>query len=644
MSLCSRGVFCGVFLLLTILPGFGQTSEVKKLTPEQLIATRTIRELEWSPDGSRLAFTVSEPPKGAGRLKHLWVYETSTGRVRQFTFSEKSEEHPRWSPDGKTLAFLSDREESKHIFLIPADGGEAHILTGGKRAIQSFEWSPDGKSIAFLASEPKNEADEKKEKDKDDARVVDREDKRVHLSLVEVPSGKLREIIGSPWQFDELQWFPSGDSLLVSATDHPESDQDTNRIFKVNLADGKMQLITAPKASYGEIRVVPGGKSISYIGCREDGPAPHDLYLLGPNGGQPRNLTAKTLDRPVEKFEWQAGGDGLAITSQGFRHRLQTIDAEGKATILLSPPGSVWDAQASKTGAIAFVSESFTQPEELWLSDSKNPPRRVSELNATAAKLPVVSPEFIHYKTFDGREIEGALLKPKDSDGKSKLATVLLIHGGPTGNWTDHFDPWGQLLVSAGYAVFYPNVRGSTGYGYDFMVLNRADWGGGDFKDVMAAADDLVARGIADPERLGIAGWSYGGYMAEWAITQTNRFKAAVSGAGMADLATEYGTEEHPSYDEWFYGLPYEKPEGFVRSSPITHIKNAKTPTLILQGEADTVDPLSQSQMLYRALKRYGVPAELVQYPREPHGLHEEKHLSDRLRRLVDWFEKYMKP
>jgi dipeptidyl aminopeptidase/acylaminoacyl peptidase len=640
----SEARLCALLVFLSVAPTAVSQTAPRKLTPEELIATRTIRELQWSPDGSRLAFTVSEPPQGSGRVKHIWIYETGTGKVRQFTFSEKSEEHPRWSPDGRTLAFLSDREETKHIFLIPADGGEAHVLTTGKRAIQAFEWSPDGKSVAFLAAEPKSDADEKKEKDKDDARVVDREDKRIHLWLAEVPSGKIREITGSPWQFEELQWFPAGDSLLVSATDHPESDQETNRIFKVNVADGKMQLMAAPKGPYGSIRIAPDGKSVSYIGCREDGPAPHDLYLLVLDGGQPRNLTAKTLDRPVERFQWQPGGGWLAITSEGFRHRLQTIDAEGKARVLLSPPGSVWDAQASKSDAIAFVSENFTQPEELWLWDGKNNPRRVSDLNEAVAKLPLAAPDFMHYQTFDGRRIEGALLKPKAYDGKSRLATVLLIHGGPTGNWTDHFDPWGQLLVSAGYAVFYPNVRGSTGYGYDFMVLNRADWGGGDFKDVMAAADDLVARGIADADRLGIAGWSYGGYMAEWTITQTNRFKAAVSGAGMADLAAEFGTEEHPSYDEWFYGLPYEKPEGFVRSSPITHIRNAKTPTLILQGEADTIDPLGQSQQLYRALKRYNVPVELVQYPREGHGLKEEKHLADRLRRIDEWFEKYMKP
>jgi dipeptidyl aminopeptidase/acylaminoacyl peptidase len=192
--------------------------------------------------------------------------------------------------------------------------------------------------------------------------------------------------------------------------------------------------------------------------------------------------------------------------------------------------------------------------------------------------------------------------------------------------------------------VIYPNVRGSTGYGHRFVEMNRGDWGGGDFKDVMAGVDYLIKQGLADTDRLGIAGWSYGGYMAEWAITQTNRFKAAVSGAGMADLASEFGTEDNSAYDEWFYGTPYERPEGFIKSSPITNIKNARTPTLILQGEDDLTDPIGQSQQLYRGLKHYGVETELVVYPREPHGLREEKHLLDRLNRIVAWFDAHLKP
>jgi dipeptidyl aminopeptidase/acylaminoacyl peptidase len=246
------------------------------------------------------------------------------------------------------------------------------------------------------------------------------------------------------------------------------------------------------------------------------------------------------------------------------------------------------------------------------------------------------------YKSFDGLEIEATLLKPSTYDGKSKLPLIALIHGGPTGAWESSIEAWGQLLVARGYAVFYPNIRGSIGYGEKFLESNRADWGGGDFKDVMSGIDDLANKGIADLGRLGIGGWSYGGYMSEWAITQTPRFKAAVSGAGMANLISEYGTEQRPSYDEWFWGVPYEKPTGFLNSSPFLHLKNVKTPTLILQGDADTVDPLGQSQELYRGLKRYGVETELIVYPREPHGFHEEKHLLDRLNRIVAWYDKFL--
>ena len=331
----------------------------------------------------------------------------------------------------------------------------------------------------------------------------------------------------------------------------------------------------------------------------------------------------------------------MAEAEQGFRNQFYIVDGSGHAESLAPPEMDLNSFDLSDAGMIAFAGGNAARPSEFWVWDQKAPPQKVSQLNTSLDNVVLFTPEFVHYKSFDGRMIEGALLRP--AGAASKLPTVLNIHGGPTGNWTDAFDSWGQMLASAGYAVFYPNIRGSTGYGYDFEVLNRGDWGGGDFKDVMAGADYLVAQGIADPNRLGILGWSYGGYMAEWAITQTTRFKAAITGAGMADLAMEFVTEDHPSYDEWFYGLPYEKPEGFRKSSPLTYVKNARTPTLILQGDADVIDPLGQSQALYRALKRYGVQTELVVYPREGHGLREEKHLEDRLNRIVAWFDKYLK-
>jgi dipeptidyl aminopeptidase/acylaminoacyl peptidase len=247
------------------------------------------------------------------------------------------------------------------------------------------------------------------------------------------------------------------------------------------------------------------------------------------------------------------------------------------------------------------------------------------------------------YKSFDGTSIEAGILKPSaPKPGKRPL--IVVVHGGPTGRWSDSLEPWGQTLASHGYLVFYPNIRGSIGYGNDFIVLNRRDWGGNDFKDVMSGVDDLIQKGIADPEKLAIGGWSYGGYMSAWAITQTNRFKAAVAGACMSDLASEFGTEEQDTnyYDFWFNGSPYENQDVYLKGSPMTFIRNARTPTLILQGENDVIDPIGQSQQLYRGLKYQSVEAELVLYPREGHGFREEKHRIDVLTRIVAWFDRFL--
>jgi dipeptidyl aminopeptidase/acylaminoacyl peptidase len=630
------------------------TASIKaRLTPQQAISERRLHELRWSGNGAWLACTVSESPKGTEPHQHIWVFDLTSHGLRQFTNSTKSESHPRWSPDGKRLAFLSDREEVQQIFTIPTDGGEATRLSEGKRAISDFQWSPDGKQIAFLDPEPKTEAEEKKQNEKDDAKNADSDEKRTHLWLIDVESKRTRQEVGAPWHFRELQWSVSGDRLLVIATEHPESDQEINRIYSVSLSDGAMQELSAPHGPVDRLQVARDGKWISYLAAGRNGPVPHDLFVQGSEKGAPaRNLAGPSLDRPIAQYTWRADGEILLVFHDGFRTEFATIDTDGHVERLRFPRTTAGDSplmpvaddfDLAPSGMIAFSGQNATRPPELWIEDQKSPPQRVSHFNQSFDGFALAPLEFVHYKSFDGREIEAALLLPPNSENKLKLPTVIVAHGGPTANWSDQFEPWGQLLAGAGYAVLYPNIRGSTGYGYDFMVLNRADWGGGDFKDVMAGVDYLVARGTADPERLGIAGWSYGGYMAEWAITQTQRFKAAVSGAGRFDLAAEFNTEEHPAYDEWFYGLPYEKLEGFRRSSPLTYIKNARTPTLILQGEGDVIDPLGQSQALYRALKRYGVETELVIYPREGHGLKEEKHLVDRLDRIVAWFDKHLK-
>ena len=640
---------CGWILLSAALTGrcaHGQgdpgTDKGKLLTPEASLNLRSISDLQFSAEGNRLAFVVTEPAKGSGRARHIWVHDAQVSGVRQFTFSAKSESSPRWSADGQQLAFLSDRGGEQQIYVMRGDRGEGVALTKGKRAIKSFEWSPDGRQIAFLAPDAKTDEEEKKEKDKDDARIEDKQAKRARLWLVNVATGETRVLTKPTWEVQEAVWSPRENQLFVKATDRPQSDEHTDKIYSVQVSDGATKQLIAPRGPFGELRMSPNGNTVSFVGSREDGPEPHDLQLLAVNGHATRNLTGASLDRPVEDYHWQKDGSIVLVAANGYGSMFMKYAGDGTKQDFAVSPVATGSVALAADGPIAFVSQTATRPPEVWLWDQKSSPQQISHLNDSWKQFTLSTPEYYEYKSFDDTKIEAALLRPRGADPKAKLPLIALIHGGPTGRWSDSIETWGQLLATHGYAVFYPNIRGSVGYGQKFVESNRGDWGGGDFKDVMAGVKDLVDRGIADPSRLGIGGWSYGGYMAEWAITQTNEFKVAVSGAGMANLISEFGMEDHPAGDEWFYGVPWEKPEGFLNSSPFIHLKNAKTPTLVLQGDADTIDPLGQSQELYRGLKRYGVEAELVVYPREPHGFHEEKHLLDRLNRILAWYDKYL--
>ncbi len=620
-----------------------QVAAAPALTPEQALGMRSISDLRVSPDGSRVAFVVSEPPKGTDRNRDIWLATIATKEVRRLTFTEGGESSPRWSPDGRTLAFLSDRESRNQIYLLSMDGGEATRLTEGKNAIRSFDWAPDGKSIAFLAAEPRTDAEEKKTKDKDDARVVDKDDKRTRVWIVDMATRAVRQVTRDPWDISDLKWTPRGDALVVVATDKPEVEQETRKIYTVSLADGRLATLASPRGPFGQISISPDGGTLAYLGSRVDGPNPHDLYLQRIGETVARNATSTAIDRPIGSVAWLPEGGLVAIVQDGFHSHVyragqdrvlrQMTDAErvNPSTLAVGPQGT-----------LVFVGETATIAPEVYVRRATGD-EQITHINERWERPAPVKPEFFRYKSFDGLDIEAALLRPPAAPKDARLALIVLVHGGPTGRWSDSFESWGQLLAARGYAVLYPNIRGSVGYGHKFIEMNRADWGGGDFKDVIAGVDYLVKSGVADPQRLGIGGWSYGGYMAAWAITQTTRFKASVVGAGLSDLASEFGTENGPEYDEWFFGLPYEKLDGFVKCSPITFIKNARTPTLILHGEADTTDPIGQGQQLYRALKRYGVPSDFVIYPREGHGLREEKHLVDRLKRIIGWYEKYVK-
>lgn len=634
----------GTWLLFVV--SAGAVAQPALLTPEQALKTRRISELTFSSDAIHLACTVEEPVKGAEHSTHIWLLDTRTGELRQFTSSAKSEHMPRWSPDGRTLAFLSNRDERNQIYAIRLDGGEARAITSGKNEIASFRWSPDGQRFGFLAVEPKTEAEEKKEKDKDDVQISDREQDLARFWTVDLDGKNTNQVTKGDWRIDDFHWL-APDRIVVVASDQPRVERWIDALYTVALADGAFTKFGQPKQPFGGLSVSPDRKLISYSGTRDDGPEPHDLYLTESDKFAPGDITA-SLDRPVFGVKWRDNNFAVISAMEGFRTRLYQIDHSG-SRVPIDLPFSIADYDAASDGAIAFVATSFDHLPELWLKPSAGPPRQVSHLQEGWEKVTLANAEIFSYKSFDGRSLEAALLKPGNAtpgvkSSGVKLPLILYVHGGPAGAFQSNFSPWPQLLVAHGYEVVMPNPRGSTGYGEEFLKANRADWGGGDFKDVMAAVDAVLARGETDPNRLGIAGWSYGGYMAEWAVTQTDRFKAAVSGAGMFDLAAEYGTESGPEGDEWYYTTPWEHPERFYRSSPVTYIRDAKTPTLILQGENDKIDPVGQSTALYRALKRYHVETELAVYPREPHGPREEKHVLDIYTRMLGWFDKYLSP
>ena len=615
------------------------------LSPEQTLRRYGISDLALSPDEKYVAFVVSDPIKGGDQRRNIWLLKTETRVLIHFTTSEKSDSQPRWSPDGQSLAFVSTRGERPQIFTVRIDGGEAQAITESRTGVQSFEWSPDGKQIAFLARVPNSESEEKKLKEKDDARTVDRDDKNSLIHLIDLQSRKVRALSEAKWRISSFTWTPRGDQLILSANDAPHPDWMANRIYSLRISDGKMTEVAAPRGPFGGIRISPDGKSIAYTGSRGDGPDPHDLLLMPIAGGQPSNLTSASIDRPIGAFTWRRDGSLLAGVTTGFIRVFYAITTDGKAQRMREVPVPLSGAFVAGPEVLAYLAESTTVAPELWLSRKGGMAEKVTQFNKEWEAIPLSKLEIVRYRSFDGKEIEAGILKPAGYRAGAKAPFIVMVHGGPTGSWADRFDRWGQLLASRGYVILYPNIRGSLGYGHEFVISNRYDWGGGDWKDVMAAVDYAISQGLADPERLGIGGWSYGGYMAAWAVTQTTRFKASVSGAPMTDLASEFGTESAGVNigDTWALGTPYENQELFIRQSPITFVKNVKTPTLLLNGVEDTTDPIGQVEQFYRGLKRYQVECELVVYPREGHGIREEKHQLDVLNRVIGWYEKYLK-
>jgi dipeptidyl aminopeptidase/acylaminoacyl peptidase len=608
----------------------------------ELLKQYQLDETVVSPGGQHVAVVVTDPIKGDQKRSSIWLYERTSDVFRRLTTVGKTDWSPRWAPDGRTLGFLSEREGQKpQIFLLSMSGGEGERLSNVGSGIDKFEWSPDGNAIAYLAKEETKEPPEQNETNKDDERVVSEDYKASKLWNIEVTSREVREVLAEgSWTISEFAWLPNNEQFVVAANNTHKPELLTDELYVVDRDGGKMRGLGKPDGPLHGLQVSPDGKTLAYIGVSDGGPSPHDVYLQSIAGGTPRNLTSPIIDRRISRFAWLKPDSIVILADEGFGSTLYRMNTAGKVTQRQNFSDQLlWDI-AVKGSLLASIRSTAISPPELWITDGINE-RQASNLHPGFPKL--ISQEVFRYASDDGMEIEAALFLPTEPRN-SPLPLIALVHGGPYGRWSNRVNDWVQLLASRGYAVFAPNIRGSVGYGLSFARSNRRDWGGGDFRDVMAGIDYLIDRGIADPELLGIGGWSYGGYMSSWAITQTHRFKAAVIGAPMTDLAVEYGTEipEINAYDTWYLGTPYENLDDFIRMSPMTYVKNARTPSLILVGEDDPIDPVAQCWQFYRGLKRYDVEAELVIYPRELHEIQEELHRLDVLERMTQWFDRFL--
>ena len=633
----------------------------RTLTLDDIFAIERVTDARISPDGSRVAFVVTrEYTEGEHSVpaSSIWIVPfDGSAPARQFTASPHADSRPRWSPDGKALAFLSDREkaDTSQVYIMPLSGGEARKLTDAKAGVSEFAWSLDGARIAYLAADARTAAEEQREKDRDDAIHVDHDYKFTRLWVIDAQGGDARVITPPEYQVRGFAWRDSGWAIVTSPT--PKED-DVNVSWPVRLVaeDGATETLWQDKFPASPIVSSPDGKTLAWVHGGVAGEGSADEVWVARDGEEPRVVT-RDYSGLIADAQFTPDGQGLLLIGiEGTRTVVGRLDlASGAIETLMadrtleSSFASAYQVSVSADGTrMACALEDVDQPAEVYVGELGGEPRRVTSFNAHLAEVTLARGETVEWSAPDGLRIEGVLLYPANYEEGKRYPLITHIHGGPTWQWLMRFmggwHDWGQWLAAQGYAVLLPNPRGSAGRGREFAWSNQRNWGHGDFGDVLSGVDSMIARGLADPDRLGIGGWSYGGYMTSWAIGHTDRFKAAVVGAGVTDLLS-FQAADIPTWlpTQIMLAPSYHEQEVYLRSSPISYVRDAKTPTLILHGAGDERVRLGQGKELYHALRALGVPTEMVIYPREPHIFQERHHQRDVLTRVTDWFNRWVK-
>lgn len=647
--------------VMVLWPVAGQTPST--WTPELSMKVKNVGDVTASPDGSMVVWTqttaVMDAEKSEMNTQVFLAHADGSGRI-QLTRGEKSSEAAEFSPDGRWVLFASERTGKRNIHRIPVDGGEAEQISHWTGAMGAFHISPDGKWVAFTGREADPD-EERARHEKRDFHVIDENPHDFALWVLPVEPDihgrrTVRKLAAGPYHIGGFEWSP--DSRYIAYETRPTPNADDGRladISEVELETGTVRVVADTKATESQPRYSPDGRYLAYVrsneatGSRVTGSR---IVLYARATGKLRELPP-TSDESPALDEWAKDSSKIYFTEPlGTRAAIYVMPTDGPPSIAWRPSRGTFGfgVRMNQDGTHAgFAFQTPDDPPEAYvLALSSTTPVRVSAANVDLAKPALGKTEVVRWKAKDGKEIEGVLTLPVNYEKGKKVPLVVNIHGGPAGAFGESFIGGASLypiaaFASKGYAVLRPNPRGSTGYGLAFRAANVDDWGGGDYNDIMAGVDYLISQGIADPERMAVMGWSYGGYMTDWVITQTSRFKCAASGAGLSDLISMWGTNDIPStLDDYFDGTWYEQPDRYVRMSPLYHVKNVTTPTLFLHGEIDPRVPTTQGYEMYHALKQRGVETEMVVYPRTQHGPREPKFVLDIMHRHLDWVAKHL--
>ena len=657
-----------LLLILVIFFFFSPSLTAKDsqvLSAEDTLRINQVSSPQLSPDGKWVVYTMSirdMEDEDYDSTIHIWKVKIDGSDRRQMTQGENSCTSPVWLPDGKAIAFLSSRgkvqideddkeEESRaQVFLMFFDGGEAWQLTEHKGNIQSFRISPDGKKMAYIARDPLSEDEKKMQEDKDDAVVVDEKYQMSHLWIFDFAGNKGTRLTGGEFTVSDFRWSPNSKSIAYVSRPNTKVDISWNSdIWVVALDNPEPRKLFENPGPDSSPRWSPDGKTIAFASN------PHTktttwyskLHLIPADGGGARVLL-EDFDLDFSDPVWAPDGKTI-FWSAGDRTttNLFSVDVQSGKIKRFNPPrgrNSSWKLANDGTKWV-WIHTPAAWPSEVYAGDidlkdlavltDANPWLREEEV-----KLGKV--ETIKWKNSDGQEIEGVLTYPIDYKIGKRYPLILNPHGGPSGVRIETFSTSNQFFAGNGFFVFQPNFRGSVNYGQEFVNANRGNWGIVDYDDCMTGVDFCIDKGWADPDRLICYGWSYGGYMSFWIVTQTDRFKAVSPGAGLPNLYSMYSTTDIPNYLAWFFGTPWDNEETFEKLSAIRHVKNVKSPVLILHGEEDARVPISQSVEFYQALRDLRKDVTFVKYPREGHGLSEPRHQLDRLRRYLYFFAKHV--